>query len=369
MLQKALIRLLTVFMLLAGLSSVIYAQGGPLAYGTTLNDTLNPGTPIIYTFSGNANDLVTLYVIGDNALEASVNISNSSGQSIGFSNDDVLTPMSNDVRVTAQLPTTDTYIVTVNNQGATAGAFFLSLSVSDPIASTPLGDRTVATIAPEASGQSFSIAGNPTIAQVLSVQGLAPAGFSAQLRTAEGVLLASIPGGLQGTTFVLPASNTGYVLMLNAVDPAQGTQAEIAILAGGVAPQTGQNPVPPATTEEAQAPVADPNVCTVTANQVNVRSGPSTDYAPIGSLTTGGQFIATGQYNGWYNGTYNGQSGWVAISVVTAAGNCNLPTVAASTATIFCTRRSDSNLYCNHNNIYYDRCYCNSNGNNGLYYD
>ncbi|GAB5493888.1 MAG: hypothetical protein Phog2KO_41030 [Phototrophicaceae bacterium] len=333
MLKKSLIRLLTVFILLAGLSSVIYAQGGPLAYGTTLSDTLNPGSPIIYTFSGNANDVVTLYVIGDNALEASVNISNSSGQPLGFSNDDALTPMTNDVRVTSQLPTTDTYIVTVNNQGTTAGSFFLSLSVADPVALTPLLDRTVATIDPNGSGQAFSIAPNPTISQVLSVQGLSTSGFSAQLRNADGTLLASIPGGLEGTTFVLPANDTGYVLMLNAVDPTLGTQAEIAILAGGVAPTTDTSAPAPATTEEASAPaVTDPNVCTITSNQVNVRSGPSTDYDVIGSLTTGNQFIATGQNNGWYNGTYNGQSAWVAASVVTASGNCNLGFVDAPAA-------------------------------------
>lgn len=323
MFQKSLIRLVFILTLLLGLSSIIYAQGGPLSYGTTLNDTLNPGSPIIYTFSGNADDVVTVYVIGGNDLQATLSVSNSSGQPLGFSNDDTLTPMTNDVRVTTKLPANDTYIVTVNNLGETAGDFFLSLSVADPTTPASFTDRATVTIEPDGTAQSFSIAPNPDISQVVSIQALTSAGFSAQLQTEDGQLLASIPGGLDGTTFVLPASDTGYVLVVNAIDPTLGTQVELAILAGGA--------LPPASTEEAQVP-ADPNVCTVTGNGVNVRQGPDTIYDTIGSLNEGSQFIATGQNNGWYNGTYNGQSAWVAASVVNAVGNCDLPLVDAPPA-------------------------------------
>ncbi len=172
MFQKSLIRLVFILTLLLGLSSIIYAQGGPLAYGTTLNDTLNPASPIIYTFSGNADDVVTVYVIGSNDLQATLSVSNSSGQPLGFSNDDTLTPMTNDVRVTTKLPANDTYIVTVNNLGETAGDFFLSLSVADPTTPASFTDRATVTIEPDGIGQSFSIAPNPDISQVASVQAL-----------------------------------------------------------------------------------------------------------------------------------------------------------------------------------------------------
>lgn len=330
MLQKSVIRLFAVLFILVGLSSVIYAQGGPLAYGTTAEGTLQPGSPIIYTFSGTANDLVTVYVIGGNGLQASLSVSNSSGQPLGFSNNDALTPMSNDVRVTAKLPANDTYIVTLNNQGTTAGNFFLSISVADPIAPIQILDRTVVTIEPDSAAQAFSIAPNPAISQVVSVQALSPSEFSVHLYSDDGRLLASIPSGLGGATFVLPASTTGYTLVVNSADPATGTQVEIAILAGGAQP-TGDTSVPsPATTEEPQ--VTDPNACTVTANAVNVRRGPGTNYDTIGSLGQGSQFIATGQNSGWYYGIYNGQGAWVAASVVTAVGNCNLPFVDAPPA-------------------------------------
>lgn len=314
MFRRLLSRLLIVVISLLALSSVVSAQGGALAYNSFLTGTLNPGTPIIYTFTGSTNDMVTLYVIGSNDLQPTLAISNSSGQPMGFSTQDALTPMSSDVRVTALLPGNDTYIVTLNNAGAVPGTFTLSLSVSSSVQTTLSAANTIVTIAPGATEQQFIIPGNPNGSQELSIQSLlAGVGFSARLQSVDGKILAVIAGGLNRGTFSLPASNSVYFLSIDADDSNIGSQVEIAISTGAVTPS-------PATTEEAQP--ADPNVCTVTANAVNVRSGPGTNYGVVGSLSSGNQFIATGQNAGWYNGTFNGQSAWLAASVVTASGNC-----------------------------------------------
>lgn len=321
MFRKQIFRLLVVLILSLGLSSVLQAQGNVLGYEQVITGTLNPGSPIIYTFQGSANDVVTLYVATDFAIQASVSVSNSSGQPLGFSNDDALTPMSNDARVTAKLPANDTYIVTLNNQSDVAGNFSMSLSVANTLEQTILTGSLVVTIAPDGTAQQFLIPANSDIPQIVSIQTQQPGvSFSALLQTAEGTVLASIPVGLNGITLVIPAGALDHILTIDAADSSTGAAVEIEILTGGT-PQ-------PATTEEAQ--VTDPNVCTVTATGVNVRSGPGTGYDVIGSLIDGNQFIATGQNSGWYNGTYNGQSAWVAASVVQASGNCgNLPTVAA----------------------------------------
>ncbi|MEQ8676493.1 MAG: SH3 domain-containing protein [Aggregatilineales bacterium] len=328
MFRKFLPRLMMICLLFIALSSVISAQGGQLAYGTVLTDTLNPATPIIYTFSGAENDVVTVYMIGSNDLQATLSLSNSSGQQLGFSTGDPLTPMSNDVRVTAQLPANETYIVTVNNQSSVAGMFLLSLSVAEPLLSNPLTAPTIVTIEPDSPAQQFTIAANPEIPQVLRIQNLRPSvGFSAQLQSDDGKVLASIAGGLDGTTFVIPAGVSSYIVKIDAEDSSVGAQVELAILGDALAPIA---------TEEVQAPQnTDPNVCTITGSGVNVRSGPGINFDAIGTLNAGNQFIATGQNNGWYNGTYNGQSAWVASGVVTATGNCaNLPTVNAPAAPV-----------------------------------
>lgn len=310
-------RLVFLIISLLALSSVVSAQGGPLSYNTILTDTLNPGTPIIYTFSGTANDMVTVYVIGSSELQPTLAVSNSSGQPLGFSNQDALTPISNDVRVTALLPANDTYIVTLNNTGASAGIFTLALSASQSPQSTLSSANTIITIAPGTTGQQLIIPGNPNGSQDLSIQSLLPSvGFSARLQSADGKILAVIAGGLNRTTFNLPASDRIYFLTVDADDATIGAQVEIAL--------GGASVLAPATTEEAQAQQpADPNVCTVTSSGANVRSGPGTNYGIVGSLIDGNQFIATGQNSGWYYGTFNGQSAWVAASVVTASGNCS----------------------------------------------
>ena len=314
---RGIMRYLVIIFVFISLSFVASAQGGPLFYGEVSSATLNPGTPIIYTFSGNEGDLVSVYVITDSNVKATLSVSNSSGIPIGFSADDPLTPMTNDVRVTAQLPATDTYIVTLNNTSDSVGNYTLTLSSEQIPAPTPLFDRTTVIIEPEGSAQAFSIAGT-SIPQVISIQSLNPTlGFYAQLLGPDGTVLAVVAGGIDGMTFVAPAADSNYTLIVNASDPTIRAEIEIAILAGGAPP-------PPAATEEAAAP-ADPNACVATsavAGGVNVRSGPGTGYSIIGSLTGTNQLIVTGQNSRWYTGNYAGQSGWVAQSVVTLSGNC-----------------------------------------------
>ncbi len=49
----------------------------------------------------------------------------------------------------------------------------------------------------------------------------------------------------------------------------------------------------------------------VSASSLNVRTGPSTDYGKIGSLSNGQRVTVIGESNGWYKINYNGQEGWI----------------------------------------------------------
>ncbi len=321
--------LLIITMLLLSFSSTISAQGGPLSYDSLVTDTLNPGTPIIYTFSGTSNDMVTIYVVGSAELQPTLAISDSSGQPLGFSSDDALTPTIRDVRVTALLPADDTYIVTLNNAAATGGTFTLSLFASQSERTILAAGSTTISIVADGTAQEYLIPGNPDGSQTLSIESLVPGtGYTARLHSADGKILAAIAGGLGRSSFDLPANELGYILVVDAEDSAIGAEVEVVLAGGTGAP-------PPATTEEAQAQRVDPNVCTVTASGVNVRSGPGTNFDIVGSLNDGGQFIATGQNSGWYYGNFNGQTAWVASSVVNAVGNCaNLSLVDAPAAPV-----------------------------------
>ena len=48
---------------------------------------------------------------------------------------------------------------------------------------------------------------------------------------------------------------------------------------------------------------------------LNVRSGPSTDYSVIGTLSNGSKIEVTGESGGWYRFDYNGKDGFVAPNI------------------------------------------------------
>jgi len=332
--RKRLIPLGIILTLIVGLFSTVAAQGTVLAYGSSLSDSY-VGNPITYTFDGSEGDLITLYVIADGPLRPTLALAQSNGQPIAFSSRDALSPMLSDARITAVLPADDTYIVTLSNQdNAVTGPYTIALAAAEPFSAISLTGTVEVTIEPDGTDQHFSIAANEDAAQQVRVRELPEGfGFTAQVQSADGQILAAVTGGLDEIVFTLPAGETDYSLTVGAVDPQIGTEIEVALLDGDgeAAPPAAtedDGPAEPATTEEAQ--VDDPNTCVLTASGVNVRSGPSTDFAVIGSLTEGTQFIATGQNAGWFNGTFNGQSAWVAASVVEATGPCaDLPTVTA----------------------------------------
>jgi uncharacterized protein YgiM (DUF1202 family) len=59
----------------------------------------------------------------------------------------------------------------------------------------------------------------------------------------------------------------------------------------------------------------------VTADVLNVRSGPSTDYSKIDAVYSGKQLTITGEINGWYQVSYDGKSGYVSGEYVAIKDN------------------------------------------------
>ncbi|NWF67624.1 MAG: SH3 domain-containing protein [Chloroflexi bacterium] len=62
-----------------------------------------------------------------------------------------------------------------------------------------------------------------------------------------------------------------------------------------------------------------------TSVQVNVRSGPGTNFARIGRMNPGDVFAITGQQSGWYQINFNGQSGFVSASFVSVTNSAPAP--------------------------------------------
>ena len=64
-------------------------------------------------------------------------------------------------------------------------------------------------------------------------------------------------------------------------------------------------------------------------DQINVRSGPGTEYTLLGTLGGGSEAPVIGRSGGWWQITYNGAPAWVFGEIVTAANTDGVPEVQA----------------------------------------
>lgn len=312
--------LLIVLLLLILIISPAHAQNA-LSDGTTITAALTAEAPqTFYTFSGSAGDVVTVYVLGHTPdLTPTIALSENAGQ-LAFSDSDPLTPLTNDANVTTRLPQDGAYSLLVGSADGTAGLYTITMQVAVPVISTVLTDSVTINIPPGAPQQTYSIAANDSVPTSLTVQSQSPDfTFRAWLHNPDGQIVAAVSGGLEAATLVIPAGDGDYELTVTASDSA--TSGEVTISLGGATAAPAQ-----ATEETSQSntQAADPSACTVTTNgNVNVRSGPATNYPAIDSLDSGEELIASGQNGGWYVGELNGVEGWVFSGVVEAKGHCN----------------------------------------------
>jgi hypothetical protein len=312
-------RWLAMLSLLALWSFTLQAQGGVLNYGDTLSEKLDVNvTQALYTFNGNAGEVITAYALGwSSDFQPTLTLLGPTGQ-IGFSNSDSLTPIGNDARITVRLPQAGAYSLLVGSASTVFNTYTLTLQLNAPIVSAVLGDApTELAIPPAAPQQSYSLPMTSTPYSV-RVEGSDGFAYSATVRDATGNVVATVSGALPSFSFTVPAGTGTYELLVAGADATQtGTLRIIRDGAGATPPPTSDGQT--GTTGTVQVPA---DICAIFAgpNGVNLRGGPGTNYNTVGSLIGQDYLTATGQYNGWYYGTYRGQTAWVAASVTTAQG-------------------------------------------------
>ena len=93
-----------------------------------------------------------------------------------------------------------------------------------------------------------------------------------------------------------------------------------------------ETPTPEATAtpEETATPTPEPIPQLTALRNVNIRSGPGTNYARIGTLAGGQSEDVTGTNpaGDWYQFDYNGRAGWVSSDLVSLSGNSKAVAVA-----------------------------------------
>lgn len=125
----------------------------------------------------------------------------------------------------------------------------------------------------------------------------------------------------------------GFLRPADTLRPAPVTSATLPIATPTVliappTPTPTPTPLPSPTPTFTVAPTPTPLVAKVRApEEVNVRSGPGTQYDLLGRLPAGGEAIVIGRHGGWWQISFNGSPAWVYGEIVTAVNTEGVPEV------------------------------------------
>ncbi len=320
---RYLLPLLSVLALVALAGGAVLAQGGAIAYGETVTGSLTDAAPfLIYQFQGNAGDQITAYAFGTTPdLLLSLSLLGPNQQQLALSTRDLFGAEVGVARISYRLASLGPHFLMVSNITGQPGDFVLRLDRSSAVdggelpADTPIGLDIPANALP--TTLTFVV---PESGSALAVESMTPGfGFLAQLYGPTGELLAGLTGAaLPGAGLTLAPG--AYALTIEAMLPDTTGSIQVLLSSSGQLP--GQaTPVPP---PPAATPI--PSVCTASSSQnVNVRSGPGTNYPAIGSLFVGSSLEVTGRNSdgSWVVTNFNGRQGWISTGVITLQGPCS----------------------------------------------
>ena len=330
----ALALCLALILLVASPGAALAQSGGEsITYGSSVIGSLTAESPfVIYTFNANAGDLISLVLAGlapEVVPEAS--LLGPDQRQLGLSSNDPFSPSGNLTRLDYRIMQGGIHSLIVNNLNQTPGEFLLMLNGRPGGQATGIavGSTQTANLPPNTASGLFSFPASPDGTLTLSLSTSTP-GFSflARVYDANGNLIAGLAGeALRGASLNVGPGSGEYLVEIGSQTPNVQGAIQVALTQGSASqPVTG-----PVSTEEPAEPPT-PSVCQASSTlNVNVRSGPSTDYPAFGSLAAGTALTVVGR-NGtttWYVVDYNGRQGWVANSVVQISGPCGaLPFVA-----------------------------------------
>ena len=313
-----------------------------LTYGGGASGTLSATAPLsFYTFSGNADDVVSIQVLAiTSGLQPVISLNSPTQQQLAFNSGDPFN--AGTARITYQLPQTGLYTILVSGNGTT-GDFAIRLDGSAPPPSTDVsGDEDVqSTLDTDNPSQVYSIQASPDAPTIVTISTDTSAfEFTALVRNSAGQTIATFIGNdSQDILVTLPQGNGTFNVEVRPL--VVGTQGDIQVsieLVG--APDVAETPTPtldatvppPVATEE----VENTNACTVinnSVNAINIRGGAGTNFEIVGSFApnTSRTVIGVNSATGWYQIVLlNGGVGWVFGDLVTFDGDCSqLPEVEA----------------------------------------
>jgi len=328
--------LAAILIAVATLPGVALAQGS-ISYGSGVTGSLTSAAPfVIYRFSGNAGDQITAQVVGlTRGLAPSLSLLGPDQRQIAISDDNPFSPLAgNAALITHRLAVTGAYSLLVTSGEGMLGDFALALDGRPAAATRQIspGVPFALDLPPGSPPVDLVFSGSRSVPLTLSLETSSPGfAFLVQVFGPTGRLIAALDGdALSGAQLALQAGRGSYSAIIRPLVEEIGGTLDVLLTTGGagvllptatpfVLPTpflTPTSPIPPT-----------PFVCRVTptANvNVNVRTGPGTNYPAIGSLFAGTSLDVIGRSPDgvWWVVNLSGRQGWVSGNVTRVEGPC-----------------------------------------------
>jgi uncharacterized protein YraI len=305
----------------------------PIEYGTTVVNRLPAeGSTIAYTFNGNVGDLVTIRAVGISpGADPTLSLVGPPEQVLAI-NDNVLSiPFSTAAQIVFRLQASGPHFIVV---GGTPGDFFMTLESrpATPLIILQLDTPVTVSFPVTDPAQSFVFNTDPVFATTLLIDA-SPFTLDAyvEVRDGTGQIISTLRSNLDSTCISVGPGDQLLEMTIVALPEVTGT---ITLTVSNASCALGPVPAEPPVFPTAEfTPAVVEGVCTASSSRnVNIRSGPGTNYARLALLQAREPIQVTGQSeNGqWFVVQNEFIQGWMAASVIRVTGPCTqLPVVAA----------------------------------------
>lgn len=329
------------WVLLLVVASAVVAQEDalPLAIGQNVTGEITGEvSKLEYAVNTSGGENVTILALKiDEALSLSFQVTNPQGVVV------LDVPDANPIASSVTLSDAGEYHITVEGSNGTVGRFLLSLQ---PNAALPtpeyltLNEAVVDSVDDTTPVRLYRFTNSPDESLPLTFLTDAPdTGLLVSLfDETAGRTIASSDAGLSGITYRFRPGSHSYHLEIRANSAAGETAYHLCLGScegDRLFPTLGDASATP-DVNVSETPATTEDACHVVVNNVssvNVRAGNGTQFAIIGTLTSGSSLPALGRLSGgdWVQVRLNnGGVGWVAASVSRLEGDCGtLPIVAA----------------------------------------
>ena len=305
----------------------------PIGYGTAVVNTIPAaGSSVSFAFNGTIGDLVTIRAIGISpGADPTLALVGPAQQVLAINDNVFSNPLSTTAQIVFRLQETGPHYIVV---GGTPGDFLLTLDSRPP---TPLvllqtGVPLEITLPVIEPAQTFVFNTDPFFATTLLIDAT-PFSLDAyvELRDGTGQIISTLRSNLDSACISVGPGDQLLELTIVALPNVTGT---ISLTLSNAPCELGEVPVeiPPSPTPEF-TPVVVEGVCAASSpRNVNIRSGPGTNYARLALLPAGQPIQVAGQSQDgqWFVVQNEFVQGWVAARVVGVTGPCaQLPVVPA----------------------------------------